>query len=232
MVEFPVIPNNLSQLFIYYFMLKFSTILSNVLALLMLGACASGQNPRNTPGSVTKKEMVSPNNPGPGPYLEEPRYIGGDTEVLFGESLPSGYWDIPKEAFSCRGSKKNTPRKTANRILEDCGGVHDATNPIALELAQFLNRFQAHYQKRLKVLIGYRCKEHQQYIEASDSFEQKDRVVVRLEGVDRDALKKQMEKILRPKEAIEISFTGFSIEDADLWGESQTVMVRWKKESP
>jgi hypothetical protein len=41
-----------------------------------------------------------------------------------------------------------------------------------------------------------------------------------------------MEKILRPKEAIEISFTGFSIEDADLWGESQTVMVRWKKEAP
>ncbi|MBM3197008.1 MAG: hypothetical protein FJZ61_03380 [Chlamydiae bacterium] len=212
-------------------MLKFSTIQSNVLTLLMLGACGSAQNPRNTPCSATKKEMVSLNHPGPGPYLEEPRYIGGDTEFLFGESLPLGYWDIPKEAFSCRGSKKNTPRKTGNRILEDCGGIHDATDSIALELAQFLNRFQAHYQKRLKVLIGYRCKQHQDYIEASDSFEQKDRVVVRLEGVDRDALKKQMEKILRPKEGVEISFTGFSIEDADLWGESQTVMVRWRKEA-
>lgn len=197
--------------------------------IILLGACSQTQTPAQIPLSPTQKEMVSPDFFGSKPHLEEPRYVGGDSEHLFKEALCEDYWHIPDTAFQCRGSKWNSPRRTPGGLVEDCDGQHNIGNPIALEIVRFLHRFQSKEEKRLKILIGRRCAVHEKYIEAKQSFQKGDQVVVRLEGVSREELKKRLTACLLSNEPIEILENGFSIEDKDLWGESQTLCIRLKK---
>jgi hypothetical protein len=195
----------------------------------LLGACSQMQTPAPAPHSPTQKERVTSDFFRSKPHLEEPRYIAGDSEHLFKEALCEEYWQIPDTAFQCRGSKWNSPRRTPDGLIEDCEGQHDIEKPIALQIVRFLHRFQAKEEKRLKILIGRRCALHEKYIEAKQSFQKGDQVVVRLEGVSREELKKRLTACLLSNEPIEILENGFSIEDKDLWGESQTLCIRLKK---
>ncbi|MFZ4772787.1 MAG: hypothetical protein ACOYK9_02200, partial [Chlamydiia bacterium] len=145
---------------------------------------------------------------------------------LFKGQLQENYWDIPKSAFGCRGSKLNTTHLIEDRLVEDCCGAHYPEEPIALEIANFLDYFQASYKKRLTILIGWRCSEHERFIGAKDSYQTGDRVIVRLEGMSRKELKTLMEPLLPPNSPLKILDEGFSLEDQDLWGESQTIQVR------
>ncbi|MBM3195744.1 MAG: hypothetical protein FJZ62_03235 [Chlamydiae bacterium] len=196
---------------------------------IVLFACSERQTPSQAPHSPTQKESVTSDFFQYKPLLQEPRYIGGDSEIEFKEVLPEDFWQIPMSAFQCRGSKLNSPRREKDKVIEDCLGKHTSFPKIAQPIVDFLERFQKKSEKRLTILIGWRCDEHERYIEAKDSFQKGDQVVVRLEGVTREELKRQFLDELSTKEPIEVLENGFSIEDKDLWGESQTLLVRLKK---
>jgi hypothetical protein len=192
----------------------------------LLVGCSGFHKPQSEAKSAIKKEAFDLQKSVFRPLVEEPRYTGGGSLHLFQEELNDHYWDIPKSAFQCRGSKINSMKKIAGVDFEDCGGFHDEKEWIAPAIVEFLNRFQNTYQKRLTVLIGWRCPKHEAYIESKDSYQEKNKTVVKLEGVHREELQLMMEKILNPHEPIEIYREGFLLDDKDLWGESNTVLVK------
>jgi len=198
----------------------------NWLIISLLVGCGGFHKPQSEARSAIKKEAFNPQQSVYRPLVEEPRYIGGGALHLFQEGVDDHYWDIPISAFQCRGSKINSVKKIAGVDLEDCGGFHDEKERISPAIVDFLNRFQSTYQKRLTVLIGWRCPKHEAYIESKDSYQGKNKTVVKLEGVHREELKLMMEKILKPHEPIEIYKEGFLLDDKDLWGESHTVLVK------
>ena len=200
----------------------------NCLIISFLMGCGDFHKPPSEAKSAIKKEVFDPQKSVYRPMIEEPRYVGGGVLHLFQEGVDPDYWDIPKSAFQCRGSKMNSVKKIAGKEVEDCCGMHEETDPIDPLILAFLNRFQNTYQKRLTVLIGWRCPKHEAYIESKESYQAKNKTVVKLEGVNREELKFMLEKILLPNERLEIYTTGFSLDDKDLWGESQSVLVAYR----
>ena len=192
----------------------------------LLVGCSGFHKPQSEAKSAIKKETFHMEQSVYRPLVEEPRYTGGGSLHLFQEGVGDHYWDIPISAFRCRGSKINSVKKIAGVELEDCGGFHEEKEWINPAIVEFLNRFQSIYQKRLTVLIGWRCSKHEAYIESKDSYQSKNKTVVKLEGVHREELKRMMQKILYPHDPIEIYIEGFLLDDKDLWGESHTVLVK------
>ncbi len=203
--------------------MKFKLLLFSLLI-----GCSSPGSSLDSPKSSVQGESFDLKKVGVVPLLEEPRYIGGDSEELFRDPLEVGYWDIPKTAYNCRGSKMNSSRFFANIPLEDCSGLHESVTGVHAKIQMFLNHFQATYHKRLKVLIGWRCEEHERFIQAKESYQNGNKVIVRLEGVTRQELKELLEKLAPSKWSIVIKDVDFSLEDQDLWGESQTVQILLK----
>jgi len=192
----------------------------------LLVGCGGFHKPQSEAKSAIKKEAFDLQKSLLRPLVEEPRYTGGGSLHLFQEGVDEDYWNIPITAFQCRGSMVNSVKKIGCEDFEDCGGFHEEQEWIAPGIVDFLNRFQSTYQKRLTVLIGWRCPKHEAYIESKDSYQGKNKTVVKLEGVHREELKLMMERILKPHEPIEIYKEGFLLDDKDLWGESHTVLVK------
>lgn len=78
---------------------------------------------------------------------------------------------ITKDSFRCRGSNINPEKKYGEETLTDCGGllshslpVLDGEEFIYPRLIDLLNHLQKVTEKRVVISAGYRCPEHNRYV--------------------------------------------------------------------